>query len=241
MESVSFDGVVLTDTLKVLSTRGGHSRAVEAVEVPGRDDLLVRDARKRGPSVTLHFFAQGTAAQLAAARREIGALLSAREPKRLQFGGDGGLYYMAVPDGEPDWSQFVRSGRMDVPFLVPSPAMYGEEKVATVPSGGSVTVEVLGTYPTAPTATAASAVRSSSSSVWGLRLDNGIWMHVDTGSSSSRSVVLDCGARRCTVAGSTKLATLDSTWFSFEPGSHTVRMDNGTGAAVLRWQERWLA
>ena len=242
MESVSYGGVVLTDLFEVIGIRKPYSHEAETVSVSGRDDLIVRDTRLRGPAVTLRFVAgPRTRAQLHEARRQIGSLLASREPKRLQFGDDGGLYYMALPNGTPDWAQFSRTGRMDVQFLVPSPAMYGTERVATVPSGSYVDITVDGTYPTRPTITASSAVRNSTSLVWGLVLDSAGYIHVETGSSSARSVTLDCEARTCRVSNSIRVPTLDSDWFEFAPGSHRVRMDNGTGAAVLRWQERWLA
>lgn len=242
MESVSFNGVVLTNAYTVLGIRKPHSRQVETIGVQGRDGVIVRNASLVGPQVSLRFVVDGTRAELEEARRAIGAALSVREPRRLQFGNDGGLYYMAMPNGEPDWAQFSRSGRMDVPFLVPSPAMYGAEHVATVPSGESVSFEVGGTYPTAPTITASSASNGSSSGVWGVRLDNADFVHVAIPTGySSRSVAVDCEARTCRVGGTLSLPTIDSDWFELSPGSHVVRMDNGTGAAVLRWQERWLA
>ena len=84
-----------------------------------------------------------------------------------------------------------------------------------------------------------SAVRNSSSLVWGVKVDNADFVHVATGSSSSRKVEIDSEKRICKVANAIALPTLDSDWIVLEPGAHTVAMDNGTGAATLSWVERW--
>lgn len=242
MESVSFDGVTLTDFYEVMSERGAASVDVQTVDVSGRDGRIVRGATYGGPKITLVVaVGQMDRGDLLRERRRLSSLFSARTPRRLQFGDDDGLYYMAVPTGEPKWTQYVRTATFEVALLVPSPAMYGKEVSVTVPSGGTAALEVGGTYPTMPRIVASSAVRNSSSGVWGVRLDEGDFMHVVTGSSSSRALVLDCAEAACTVAGSPALMTLDSDWLELEPGHHALRMDQGTGAATVTWTERWLA
>jgi hypothetical protein len=116
---------------------------------------------------------------------------------------------------------------------------YGAARTVTVPSGGSVEFNVGGTYKTMPRITA-NAARDSSSLVWGLRLDGGDFVHVATGSNAVKSVLIDCAERICTVAGAVALPTLDSDWLELEPGTHTLAMDNGTGAATVVFTERWL-
>lgn len=240
MESVVFDGVVLTDRWTVLSTRGVASQNVQTVEVPGRDGCTARGMTYGCPPVVLVFIVDPTdRAGVLEARRELTALLSVREPKRLEFGCDDGLYYMAMPSGDVNWTQFVHTGKLEVPFLVPSPAMYGAVREAVVPSGGSVTVEVGGTYPTAPKLAADAAVRGSGN-VWGVRLDDGDFVHVATGNSSARRVYVDCEARTANVNGSATVPTLDSDWLELVPGEHVLRNDQGTGACTVTWQERWL-
>ena len=109
----------------------------------------------------------------------------------------------------------------------------------TVPSGGSISFNVGGTYRARPRITA-SAVRDSSSQVWGLKLDNADFVHVVTGSASARSVDIDCDGRTCIVNSSTSMITLDSDWLELAPGTHTLVMDKGTGAATVKYRERWL-
>ena len=127
-------------------------------------------------------------------------------------------------------------------FIAIEPAAYGETRTATVPSGGSVTITVNGTYPTRPTFYASAAVRDSSSSVWGIRHGGGNYIHIPTGSGASRRVDIDCAKRVATITASRTvvLPTLDSDWIELNPGQNTLSNDKGTGACTGTWVERWL-
>jgi predicted phage tail component-like protein len=158
-------------------------------------------------------------------------------PRQLNLTSD--VYRMAVlTDAVPlDYASY--SAIAELTFVCPDPVAYGDERTVTVPSGGSATFEVGGTYPAMP-AIAASAVRDGSSHVWGIRLDDGDFVHVATGSASARNVAVDCAKRTCTVQGTPSMITTDSDWLVLEPGTHTLAMDNGTGAATVTFVERWL-
>ena len=134
---------------------------------------------------------------------------------------------------------YTNADSVVVNFQLVEAAAYGDTVTKTVPSGGSLTFTVGGTYPTKPRITA-SASRDGSSQVWGLRLDSGDFLHVATGSASPRNIVLDCESRTLTIAGAVALPTLDSDWFELPPGTHTLTMDKGTGAATVTYRERWL-
>ena len=170
---------------------------------------------------------------------QLGQWLMVDEPKPLYLPDTPDRYYLAVPNGAIEVERCIKADKAPVTFLLVDPIAYGETKTATIPSGGSVTINVGGTAPTMPTIAAASAVRDATSLVWGLRLDSADYVHVETGSASARRVDIDCGERVCKVANAAKLPTLDSDWLVLSPGSHTVAMDNGTGAATLTWRERW--
>ena len=115
--------------------------------------------------------------------------------------------------------------------------MYGDTHTVTVPSAGSVSFIVKGSYPTAPTIHAQSA-NVSSSTVWGLRLDETDFIHVQL--SEASEVAIDCDKRTCLVGSDVKLPTLDSDWIHLTNGHHTLRNDQGTGACTVTWTERWL-
>ena len=124
-------------------------------------------------------------------------------------------------------------------FTLVDPVAYGDTQTAALPSGGSVSINVNGTAPTYLNVVAASAVRNISAQVWGVKVDNADFIHVATGSSSSRKVEIYSEERICKVANALTLPTLDSDWIKLNPGTHTIAMDYGTGAATLSWVERW--
>lgn len=165
--------------------------------------------------------------------------LDVDEPKWLVTDDQPGISYKAIPSGDMPIDSFTNADSVVVNFRLLEAAAYGDTVTATVPSGGSLTFTVDGTYPTKPTITAR-ATRNSTSLVWGLRLDDGDFLHVATGSSSARNIALDCENRTLTVQGAVALPTLDSDWFELAPGEHTITMDNGTGAATVTYKERWL-
>jgi len=240
MGSVAFDGVVLSDLYTVLVKRGVASRNVDYEAVPGRDGVAVKGVDYAPPTLSLVFVLE-PGSDAPSAVRELSALLATREPRKLELGEDFGLYCMAMPYGEPSWRRLPNGSSVEFPFLIMDAAMYGTLRTATVPSGGSVTFTVGGTYPTKPKITASAAVRNSSTGMWGLTLDNGPVLAYAFGSNTSRAVSADCDTRSSRVDGDIALPTLSSTWFELEPGSHTVNMHTGTGAAVIEWRERWLA
>ena len=170
----------------------------------------------------------------------LGEWLDVDEPKKLYLPDTPDWYYLAIPDGSLDLKRAIKAEYTTITFTLVDPIAYDDtEKTVTVPSGGSVTFEVGGTYPARPNIQA-TAVRNSTSLVWGVRLDNADFVHVATGSSSGRAVVVDCDARTVTVAGVSSIPTLNSDWLEFAPGTHTLTMDNGTGAATVKYRERWL-
>lgn len=165
------------------------------------------------------------------------AAIRKTEPKPLYLVEGRYRNAILVEDTPLEFATYSATGKLK--FACPDPVSFGTSRSVTVPSGGSVTFEVGGTYPAAPYISA-SAVRDSSSQVWGLRLDSADFIHVATGSASARAVRIDCAKRTLTVASAAKLPTLDSDWLSLPPGSHTLQMDNGTGAATVTFAERWL-
>lgn len=219
-----------------------HSSAPDYVDVPGRDGAAVRGSRFAVANVSFTVAAFGSLAERRAALSTLGGWLDVDGPRALVLPDTPDRRYMAVPSGALAVERHIDCDTAVLAFDVVEPAAYGSTRSATVPSGGQVTVTVDGTYPTAPAIYAASAVRDASSLAWGIRLDGGDFVHIDTGSASARRVDIDCGTRTSTITASrtAKLLTLDSDWLSMEPGSHVLKMDEGTGAATVTWTERWL-
>ena len=236
-----FNGIELTERFLLSDlSRPIPGTDVETVGVSGRDGVLIKSVKLLPGAVSFTLWPHWmNESELREAVRELAAIMAVKEPAKLEFSDDDGLYYMAIPNDVMAVREFVDAFAVDCAFILPSPAMYGVERTVTVPSGGSVTFNVGGTYPTKPVITA-NATRNSSSQVWGIRLDERDFIHIATGSASARTVAVDCNERTCVVNSSVSMITLDSDWLELEPGMHTLRMDNGTGAATVTFRERWL-
>lgn len=209
-------------------------------DVSGRDGSVFMGGKLNGGTITVPLtIVDKDMEKRRSTLSNLYMILDVDEPKLLVMPEVPDLAYKAIPQNAVKESRYIDGDTVTVTFQLTEAAAYGNTVTLTVPSGGSVTFNVDGTYPTKPTITA-NAVRNSSSLVWGLRLDDGDFLHVQTGAAAARSIVLDCENRTLTVQGAVALPTLDSDWFALTPGEHTITMDNGTGAATITYQERWL-
>ena len=204
-----------------------------------KDGSIVIGKSWSNSAVTFTIVATGTADERRNAFSTLGMWLDVDEPKKLVLPDTPDRYYMAIPNGSIDLTRYIEAETASVTFDIVDPIAYGREVTVTVPSGGSVTFNVGGTYKTRPRISA-TATRNSSSLVYGLKLDNANYIHVATGSASARTVSIDCEKRTCIVNSSVSMITLDSNWLEFAPGGHTLAMDNGTGDATVTYFERWL-
>lgn len=193
----------------------GNGRVEFTVALPGRDPAERRDLFSR-----------------------LASWLRVDGPRRLVLPDRPDRHCLAVPDSSIELTGYIDGETARIGFATVSP-WHGTQRTVTVPSGGSATFRVEGTYPATCTLAAASAVRSGSSGVWGVRLDEGDYVRVEL-TSGSHAVSIDCADRICKVDGAVDMLTLSSDWLELEPGGHTVRMDQGTGAATLTYVERWL-
>ena len=167
----------------------------------------------------------------------VAALLRTDGPRPLYLSEGLWRYAVLVEDTALEFKTY--SATAPLKFVCPDPVAYGEERTVTVPSGGSAEFLVGGTYPARPAITA-QAVRDGSALVWGVRLDDGDYIHIETGSAGAVAVEADCAERTCRVAGTTAMITLDSDWLELAPGTHTLSNDKGSGAATVTYAERWL-
>jgi len=166
-------------------------------------------------------------------------MLASDEPQMLCITSDNGRCYKAILDGDVPLRENVRNALLEIRFVTESPAMYGETKSVTVPSGGSAVVFVEGTYGAYPTIEG-TVIGSQSGNLWGVRIDGGDKIRVNTGTTEGRSVVIECAGRRATVQGSLVLPTLDSDWLHLSFGRHVIENDVGSGDCTVTWTERWL-
>ena len=208
-------------------------------EISGRDGAGFVGLKYGAAKVTFTIAAIGNAEARRVAFSTLGQWLMVDEPKPLYLPDTPDRYYLAVPSGGLRLTRAFDGEITQVTFMLTDPIAYGDAQTASLSSGGSVSINVNGTAPTYLNVTANSAVRNGSSLVWGVKVDNADFVHVATGSSSSRKVEIYSDTRVCKVANTVTLPTLDSDWLKLDPGTHTVVMDYGTGAATLSWVERW--
>ena len=213
----------------------------ETTDVPGRDGTVTTGATLGPRTITLECRAFGDEwADFDRIVDELAAHMLTGEDLRLSPRTRPGEYYMARLDSiaQDDRLGGTGIGYLELAFTASDPYRYGPERTATVPSGGSATIRVGGTRPCTVSVKAEVARRDASSLVWGLRFDEGDVMHVAPAVSSAVPVSVDGATREVLVSGAASMLTLDSDWPELAPGRHTVRMDQGTGAATIAWQER---
>lgn len=237
---LSFDG----HDLETLFVCGDPKITILSAE-PNTETLKSRNgemfigSRWGASTVAFSIGVHGTALERRNAFSQLGAWLTVDEPKQLILPDTPDRYYLAIPDGSLDLERGIGGEISQLTFKLVDPIAYSTtEETVVVPSGSSATFTVGGTAPTCPRVSAM-ATRNSTSLVWGLRLDDGDFVHVATGSASSCAVVINCDSRTLTISGNAAVPTLDSDWLEFTPGSHTLAIDNGTGGATVKYRKRW--
>jgi len=238
-----FNGHDMEDLLEVASIAMPAMAPIEPTvrTVPGMDGAAFQGSDMEPMEITVKARLVTECTHPAEIQRQwarVASLLRSSAPAPLTL--SPGLYRLAILQGDSDLEFRTYSAFAELKFLCPDPVAYGDEKTVQIPSGGSKTFIVEGTYPAKPTIQASAAVRDATSLAWGVRLDNGDYLRVETGSASSRAVALDCAARTCTVAGAVALPTLSSDWLELAPGQHTIANDLGTGACTVKYRERWV-
>ena len=243
---VTFNGVTLTNSFKVSDLRNALlPRNIKTAEVAGRDGTLFTGVTlaPRSIGLTLTVIDQSMAGRQAAART-LASALAVSEPKPLSLSVDGGLYYMAIPVAEADGAQFVNAVRYEVIFECPDPVAYGEEKTVVVPSGGSKTIAVGGTYPTKPLVTT-QLTCSADDQYWMLSdsADGYLSYAMDyTGTTVTHDLAADCEKRILTLDSNAVLLAPSADWLELTPGAHTLTLSGsyGTHDTTIKYRERWL-
>lgn len=238
---MTFNGVDLTQQFVVSDLRTALlPRTISTEAVPGRDGSVLTGVSHAERTITMTLTVRArTIEGRQAAARTLAAILAVDEPKPLALSIDDGLYYMAIPASDGEGARFRNANTYEVSFIAPDPVAYGEEKTVTVPSGGSVTFTVGGTYPTMPTINAPSAANGSDG-FWRLRLEDGSYLLATIPSGvSTAPVVADCAKRTLRVNDTVALLVPVADWLVLEPGEHTLTM-TGTGAATVTFDERWV-
>lgn len=243
---VMFNGIDLTSLFNVSDLEDALlPREVSTVEVPGMDGALFAGVKLSQRSIKLTLTVKDDSLDgVRAASRLLAAILAVKQPAPLSMSIDGGLYFMAVPKAQEPGVIFRNAVRHEVEFVIPDPVAYGDLRTITVPSGGSVTFTVGGTYPTMPTVEDVLTV-SASDKLWRLSLEDGTYLAYEPsydGATRIDSLAIDCPARTLKVNGYTEMLTAESLWLELMPGTHTLTLDGSatSGPATVTFRERWM-
>jgi len=238
-ETMTFNGNVISDHFLVADVqRPPVGRDNVMTEVSGMDGSLITGSTMPQATITvLIVISDAGVTERREAIRTLMGMVHTTEPARLEFASDNGRYYMAMLDGDVPFTEHVRSGLVELNFVTEKPLLYGNDVVSvTIPSGGSETFTVGGTYRTRPIIAASSA--TASGGLWGLRLDDGDTMRVSV--SGTKPVRIDCEERTVFVNDTLVPLNMAYDWFELEPGQHKIQNDVGTGACTVTWREMWI-
>lgn len=242
IEEVIFNGIRFSDYFDVIDVKRPNAAvASETRAVSGRDGLVLTGSAMGTVTITVTVMLLDSSVGGRRARmREVWRLLYTKDERPLEFSEDDGLYYMAKLDGEMPVKEHVRSGGIGINFTAFDPVLYGARRSVVVPSGGSVSFMVNGSYRTFPTISGDVNGASSTGNFWGIRLDQGANIRISMGGTTQKHVDIDCATRVCKVDGLITLPTMQSDWLSLDAGPHTIENDIGTGSCVVTWDERWM-
>jgi predicted phage tail component-like protein len=211
-------------------------RNVTTIDVPGRDGAIFGGVTQAVRQLTLSLYVLGRPDERAEHVRELAARLAVDGPRPLRFRDE--LTRMAIPNADVmSTVYFNAEGWVDVTFECPDPWLYGEVRTATIPSGGSVTINVGGTAPTWPTIECDATGGTQDS--WVVTLDGGPAIYAAIPSGTELEVTADCGARTLMVNREAAMLPPAYDWPMLTPGEHTLAMSQGTGDATVTWRERW--
>ena len=240
---LTYDGFNLSQYAYIrLERQPGPSMQASTQEVPGRAGAVFLGGSLEPLVVVAHCtLKREYEGAWDGLRDTLAAAFCSTAEKDLTLPDEGGRVRKAVSSFTSVVTEPVTSPvEFDITFTDYRVAATGTSKTVSVPSGSTVTFSVGGTLPPALQILATSAVRNASTGLWGLTFDNVYTVHVETGSASARRVEIDCDKRICKVAGALSMIKLDGVWPELGPGTHSVRIDQGTGTAVLTLHERWL-
>lgn len=239
--TVTFNGTDLT-ALAIVSgwSTAALPKELEQATIPGMDGSRLVSTTIAAREITVTLTVRGaTPAARAASIRSLLGILDVDEPKPLARSIDNGLYYLAIPTATGDITHNRTSDSFEVVFHCPDPAMYGEEKTATIGTS-STTVTIGGNYPTKPLVTITSAKGNTSNVLTLTHTTKSEYMRATVSSSGSSTVSFDCDKHVLKVNNTTQMLSTLSDWLELEPGRNVLRLSAGSGTVTMKWIERWL-
>lgn len=212
----------------------------DLITVPGRDGQAVRGATLGVGTISVELSKTiGTDAERRAAYSQLWAWLNIKSPQQLRLGSVSDPYYLVMPSGGGDITRYIQCETVTAEFTVIEPARYGATRTASLSGSTAQNITVAGTYPTWLKIESTNATRNASG-LWGVQIDNQDYVCVALPTAAASAVTIDSAEHLAEVDGAAIMITLDSDWLRLEPGTHSVKINKGSGSATISWIERWL-
>ena len=152
----------------------------DTLTIPGRDGVAFRDTTLGALVIKFQVAANGGSTHHREAFSYLAHWLDVDEPQKLYLPHMQGRYYYALPDGPQVIDPGIDGATSTVQFIALDPAAYGETFTETLPSGGTLSLDIGGTYPTTIHATG-KVVADVETGRYGMRhVQTGDWLHVKT-------------------------------------------------------------
>ena len=235
---VTFDGIILTEILPQIAfvniSIGSPSIETTTRDMPGRPgSFYVRNRYgTRNVVITLSLELPDELSR-STARNALFAWCSKTEPKWLQLEQVPGRHLIAVCTALPDFSVRDWWEDLQIIFTAIDPFFVDDTEKS---------VNVGETFTISGDANALAVIRQTqiegaTNPKW--IIDTGAFVQLDA--LINGDIVIDFDAFYIENDGApiSSQLTLDSRFFDFPPGSHTVTGDGGAGGVVY-WRERWL-
>jgi len=241
--TIAIDGHVLNEHYAISGIhRPWPQVSANTEEVDGRDGDVLRGLKlgTRGLSFTLWAF-DADHERLRESFAWLMELLTETAEHELVFGDEGGrVRTVTLADYEPAYDEYAERASLQLDFTMHDPRLrMPTTRELAIPSGGTASFFVGHARPRL-TLTAASAVRNSSTRLWGVTFDDQVHLRVELPTASATSVAVDCANRKVAIGGATGTIELESDWPRLVRGMHVVRMTQGAGAAKLTIRETCL-
>lgn len=238
MSSLTYNGHDLSEYVTAeLVEPAGHALSPRTLAVPGRPGAALLGCELPPRVLRVRLFLDAgvtlTAEERSAIRHEMYGWLVAPMGADLSLTGEPDLAWRdAVVTGASDWDSLFEDGSCELAFTCFDPVAYGDGK-----SSAGTALAVGGTWETWPVVTL-TALAGSSVKVTD---EMGRYVLVERTFAAGDVVLLDFQREAVTVEGEDASAdvAVESTFFSLEPGSHTLAF-SGCSAHTVEWVERWL-
>ena len=247
--TLSYDG----HDLESLFTCGDPKLSIlnsqpELMDVSARNGAAFIGSRYGTSTVTFTIAATGTAAERRNAFSTLGAWLAVDSPKRLILPDTPDRYYLAVPQGALELQRGIDGEYAPITFTLTDPVAYSVEEHEAF-SAANLTYTQFTVGGTAPTGVVVECGDAyTSSHWWEVRAESSVASadkmsayigETATSSSSTTRVVIDSVNHTATYGGTQSMLSLNSTWFTFEPGTHKIYRIGGGNSFTVKWRDRW--